>query len=177
MTDLDPDGKNKNAMNEINAQRRLREAANEKAEAEKKEREEKEKEALVQKEEREAFRKQIREERATFFNKLEKKLPGGKRGNGYSLNFPLQAGMDDASYSSIFKPVVTKVMATFQPGAVVLCCGADSLSGDRVGCWNLSIRGHAACLEHGLASRVLDQRILDDEFERTALLAVDVANL
>jgi len=31
---------------------------------------------------------------------------------------------------------------------VVLCCGADSLSGDRVGCWNLSIKGHAACLEH-----------------------------
>lgn len=39
-------------------------------------------------------------------------------------------------------------MASFQPGAVVLCCGADSLSGDRVGCWNLSIKGHAACLEH-----------------------------
>ena len=46
------------------------------------------------------------------------------------------AGMDDASYNSIFKPVVQKVMAHFQPGAVVLCCGADSLSGDRVGCWN-----------------------------------------
>ena len=39
-------------------------------------------------------------------------------------------------------------MAHFQPGAVVLCCGADSLSGDRVGCWNLSIRGHAQCLEY-----------------------------
>ena len=35
-----------------------------------------------------------------------------------------------------------------QPGAVVLCCGADSIAGDRVGCWNLSIKGHAACLEH-----------------------------
>ena len=44
--------------------------------------------------------------------------------------------MDDASYNSIFKPVVQKVMAHYQPGAVVLCCGADSLSGDRVGCWN-----------------------------------------
>ena len=73
---------------------------------------------------------------------------GAKAGRNYSLNFPLDPGMDDASYFSIFKPVVTKVMATFQPGAVVLCCGADSLSGDRVGCWNLSIKGHAACLEH-----------------------------
>ena len=73
---------------------------------------------------------------------------GAKRGKNYSLNFPLLAGMDDASYESIFNPVVNKVMQHFQPGAVVMCCGADSLSGDRVGCWNLSIRGHAACLEH-----------------------------
>jgi len=73
---------------------------------------------------------------------------GAKSGKNYSLNFPLLAGMDDASYESIFKPVVQKVMEHFQPGAVVLCCGADSLSGDRVGCWNLSIRGHASCLEY-----------------------------
>ena len=70
---------------------------------------------------------------------------GAKAGRNYSLNFPLDPGMDDDSYLSIFKPVVAKVMASFQPGAVVLCCGADSLSGDRVGCWNLSIKGHAAC--------------------------------
>jgi len=73
---------------------------------------------------------------------------GAKRGKNYTLNFPLLAGMDDAAYESIFNPVVTKVMEHFQPGAVVVCCGADSLSGDRVGCWNLSIRGHAACLEY-----------------------------
>ena len=28
----------------------------------------------------------------------------------------------------------------------VLQCGADSLSGDRLGCFNLSIRGHADCV-------------------------------
>ena len=55
---------------------------------------------------------------------------GAKAGKNYSLNFPLQAGMDDESYASIFKPVVTKVMESFQPGAVVLCCGADSIAGD-----------------------------------------------
>jgi len=73
---------------------------------------------------------------------------GAKSGRNYSLNFPLLAGMDDASYESIFRPVVAKVMEHYRPGVVVLCCGADSLSGDRVGCWNLSIRGHAACLEY-----------------------------
>ena len=37
-------------------------------------------------------------------------------------------------------------MEKFQPGAVVLQCGADSLSGDRLGCFKLSIRGHADCV-------------------------------
>ena len=37
--------------------------------------------------------------------------------------------------------VMAKVMEMYQPSAVVLQCGADSLSGDRLGCFNLSIRG------------------------------------
>ena len=40
-----------------------------------------------------------------------------------------------------------QVMARFQPDAVVVCAGADSLSGDRLGCFNLSLQGHSACLE------------------------------
>ncbi|VDQ08453.1 unnamed protein product [Trichobilharzia regenti] len=40
-----------------------------------------------------------------------------------------------------------EVMETFRPGAVVLQCGADSLSGDRLGCFNLSLRGHGKCVE------------------------------
>merc|ERR1719361_980410 len=47
----------------------------------------------------------------------------------------------------IFKPVITKVMEMYQPQAVVLQCGADSLSGDRLGCFNLSLKGHAQCVE------------------------------
>lgn len=27
-------------------------------------------------------------------------------------------------------------------------CGADSLSGDRLGCFNLSLKGHADCVEY-----------------------------
>ena len=33
-----------------------------------------------------------------------------------------------------------------QPSAIVVCGGADSLSGDRLGCFNLSLEGHADCL-------------------------------
>jgi len=86
---------------------------------------------------------------ATFFPRTgHLNDSGGKSGANYALNFPLLAGMDDAAYESIFKPVISKVFETFQPSAVVMCCGADSLSGDRVGCWNLSIKGHAAVLEY-----------------------------
>ena len=49
--------------------------------------------------------------------------------------------MDDDSYESIFEPIIAKVMETFQPSAVVLQCGADSLTGDRLGCFNLTVKG------------------------------------
>lgn len=38
---------------------------------------------------------------------------------------------------------MAKVMEMYQPSAVVLQCGADSLSGDRLGCFNLTIKGHS----------------------------------
>jgi len=41
---------------------------------------------------------------------------------------------------------MAKVIETFQPGAIVLQCGADSLSGDRLGCFNLSLRGQSRFL-------------------------------
>ena len=73
---------------------------------------------------------------------------GGKIGKNYAVNFPLLAGMDDVAYESIFKPVIAKAFEMFRPSVAVFCCGADSLSGDRVGCWNLSIKGHAAVLDY-----------------------------
>lgn len=38
--------------------------------------------------------------------------------------------------------IMAKVMEMYQPSAVVLQCGADSLSGDRLGCFNLTIKGY-----------------------------------
>lgn len=38
-------------------------------------------------------------------------------------------------------------MQWYRPGAVVMQCGADSLAGDRLGCFNLSMKGHADCLD------------------------------
>lgn len=67
---------------------------------------------------------------------------GAESGRYYSLNVPLKEGIDDQSYEQIFKPVVQSVMDFFQPTAIVLQCGADSLANDRLGCFSLSTKGH-----------------------------------
>jgi len=72
---------------------------------------------------------------------------GAGAGKYYSVNFPLKDGIDDEAYKSIFKPVIAKIMEVYRPGAIVLQCGADSLTGDRLGCFNLTIKGHADCVE------------------------------
>ncbi|KAM9986619.1 hypothetical protein ACTFIY_011037 [Dictyostelium cf. discoideum] len=72
---------------------------------------------------------------------------GADKGKYYSLNFPLKDGIDDESYQSIFRPIIRSVMDFYRPGAVVIQCGADSLTGDRLGCFNLTLRGHAQCIE------------------------------
>lgn len=68
------------------------------------------------------------------------------QGKHYAVNFPLRDGITDESYKSIFEPVIENVMKYYQPEAVVLQCGGDSLSGDRLGCFNLSMDGHANCV-------------------------------
>ncbi|EKV07776.1 Histone deacetylase RpdA/Rpd3 [Penicillium digitatum] len=71
---------------------------------------------------------------------------GVGQGKNYAVNFPLRDGITDVTYKSIFEPVIKSVMEWYRPEAVVLQCGGDSLSGDRLGCFNLSMRGHANCV-------------------------------
>lgn len=73
---------------------------------------------------------------------------GVKSGKYYSVNVPLQEGIDDQSYESVFKPVMASIMDMYRPTAVVLQCGADSLTGDRLGCFNLTLKGHASCVQY-----------------------------
>lgn len=67
---------------------------------------------------------------------------GVNAGKFFSLNVPLKEGMDDESYEDLFKPIMDAVRQRYRPEAVVLQCGADSLGGDRLGRFSLSIRGH-----------------------------------
>jgi len=71
---------------------------------------------------------------------------GVMKGKYYALNFPLRDGICDENYKSVFEPVIRQVMESYDPSAIVLQCGTDSLSGDKLGCLNLSMRGHANCV-------------------------------
>ncbi|KAJ8711437.1 hypothetical protein PYW07_008679 [Mythimna separata] len=72
---------------------------------------------------------------------------GAESGRYYSVNVPLKEGIDDQSYVQVFKPVISNVMEFYRPTAIVLQCGADSLAGDRLGCFSLSTRGHGECVK------------------------------
>ena len=39
-------------------------------------------------------------------------------------------------------------MKNFKPDVIVMQCGADSLAEDRLGCFNLSVQGHGACISY-----------------------------
>lgn len=67
-------------------------------------------------------------------------------GKHFSLNVPLQDGIDDTAYVSLFKSVIEPCINTFRPESIVLQCGADSLGLDRLGCFNLSIAAHGECV-------------------------------
>lgn len=104
-----------------------------------------------------------------WFTFLSLKNRGEREGKYYAINIPLKDGIDDASFTRLFKTVsclycspfllllsfflshvklcefitqiIAKVVETYLPGAIVLQCGADSLARDRLGCFNLSIEG------------------------------------
>ncbi len=86
------------------------------------------------------------------FHKFKDYFPGtghiddiGKDSGAYhAVNFPLDEGLDDESFEMIFQPVITKIIENFRPEAILLQGGTDSLSGDRLGCFNLSVKGHGS---------------------------------
>lgn len=69
-------------------------------------------------------------------------------GAHHSLNIPLNDGIEDGEYTELFKSIIGPCVSTYQPGAIVLQCGADSLGCDRIGCFNLNIRAHGACVAY-----------------------------
>ena len=72
---------------------------------------------------------------------------GSGLGKHFCLNVPLQDGIDDEMYLTIFKTVIDDTVTSFRPTSIVLQCGADSLGCDRLGAFNLSIAAHGECVD------------------------------
>ena len=54
------------------------------------------------------------------------------------MNVPCKAGIKDTAYADLFQPIMRKVIEVYQPEIIVYQSGADSLTGDRLGLFNLS---------------------------------------
>lgn len=73
-------------------------------------------------------------------------LNNASPGAHHSLNVPLHDGINDDQYIKLFEDIVRPCVRHYRPTAIVLQCGADSLGGDRLGCFNVNIKGHGACV-------------------------------
>ncbi len=72
---------------------------------------------------------------------------GEGEGKYYSLNVPMKKGIDDISYIKVFKKITESVVEYYRPHAIVLQCGADSLSYDKLGDFCLTVNGHSETLK------------------------------
>lgn len=75
-------------------------------------------------------------------------------GENHSINVPLWSGCSNINYEYIFRNVVDRVFERYRPEAIVLQCGADSVVGDRIGGFNLTIEGHGNAFLHVLNKKV-----------------------
>ena len=75
---------------------------------------------------------------------------GISSGKNYAINVPLKKGCSDQSYDYVFKTVFDKTMERFRPEAIVLQCGADSVVGDIIGAFNLTLEGHSKAFRYVL---------------------------
>lgn len=69
-------------------------------------------------------------------------------GRNHTINVPLNDGITDQDYAHLFDTIVGAVNKHYDPTAIVLQCGADSLGHDRLGCFNLNIKGHGHCVQY-----------------------------
>ncbi|XP_073456710.1 histone deacetylase 8 [Aquarana catesbeiana] len=72
------------------------------------------------------------------------------KGRYYSVNVPLEDGITDDKYYHICESVLKEVFAAFNPLAVVLQLGADTIAGDPMCSFNMTPEGIGKCLKYVL---------------------------
>ena len=63
-------------------------------------------------------------------------------GKYFATNIPLARNISGESYVKIIEGILPVTFTSFAPDAVVLQCGCDSVAGDSLGMFNMSIRQH-----------------------------------
>ncbi|CAA86662.1 Putative histone deacetylase 2 [Caenorhabditis elegans] len=69
-------------------------------------------------------------------------------GKYFAINVPLMAAIRDEPYLKLFESVISGVEENFNPEAIVLQCGSDSLCEDRLGQFALSFNAHARAVKY-----------------------------
>ncbi|CAO4364260.1 unnamed protein product [Caenorhabditis nigoni] len=69
-------------------------------------------------------------------------------GKYFAINLPLMAAIRDEPYYKLFESVISSVEENFNPEAIVLQCGSDSLCEDRLGQFALSFNAHARAVKY-----------------------------
>ncbi|XP_021106161.1 histone deacetylase 8 isoform X14 [Heterocephalus glaber] len=72
------------------------------------------------------------------------------KGRYYSVNVPIQDGIQDERYYHICESVLKEVYQAFNPKAVVLQLGADTIAGDPMCSFNMTPVGIGKCLKYVL---------------------------
>nr|XP_044996880.1 histone deacetylase 8 isoform X2 [Jaculus jaculus] len=70
------------------------------------------------------------------------------KGRYYSVNVPIQDGIRDEKYYHICESVLQEVYQAFNPKAVVLQLGADTMAGDPMCSFNMTPVGIGKCLKY-----------------------------
>ena len=73
---------------------------------------------------------------------------GEDEGMHYAMNVPLKKGIDDENYIRTFKIISREVIERYRPNAIVMQCGADSISYDKLGDFCLTVKGHGECVRY-----------------------------
>jgi acetoin utilization deacetylase AcuC-like enzyme len=69
---------------------------------------------------------------------------GQGKGEGYTINVPMQAGASDASYVSVFRKILEPVALEYKPQLILLSAGFDAYFKDPLGGMRITPDGFAA---------------------------------
>jgi len=87
---------------------------------------------------------------------------GEGKGEGFTVNVPLQAGKTDGDYLSIFRKILRPITSEYKPEFILVSAGFDIYEGDPLGGMRITKQGFAA-----LAAELID---LAAEFSRKRIL-------